>query len=145
MARTIEFTPYLGGSSLIVRKPDVWEDGNPGYVQLTWLNPMRHELDALRAWVAKEVLQVRNRDGFVRVVVSPGTELLRLLTDESYRAGGARVIDLIGVLQFASAQVNQGVDQLTMLFWLADDMYVSGTGEVVRTTPTPTPPPGSPV
>jgi len=141
MATTVKFTPVLSGlGNVELRKPDVWDDSSPGFIQMTWALPTRHMLDAVRTVAAREVLQVRNRDGFMRVVVSPGTALLELATDETFRRGGGRAISAFGVLQVATATVNQGIDQLVLLFWFADDMFVSGTGEVTS-VPVMLPPP----
>lgn len=140
--KTVSFTPVVdAGMPLVMRKPDVWDDGDPGFVRMTWAYPTRQMVEDVWAVASKEVLQVRNRDGFLRVVVSPGAVLMKMETDEAFRLGGSRVIEATGVLQVAAANVNRGVDQLSLLFWYADDMFESATGVVTRVNPLPPPEP----
>lgn len=129
----ITLTPLIGDpppAPLVIRKPDHLADGAPNVIEMRWENPMRAFIDAVNAIAAPHVLQVRNRHGYYRCVCTVGAVLTRLTYTENVRFGGTRSISVDGVLQVATASIERGIDSLSLLFWKADDVYISGLMEI---------------
>lgn len=129
--RLITFTPADGSPTLQYRKPDSINDAQAGVIEMRWDNFMRHELDTIRSVASREVAQFRNRQGYYRCVCSIGTKLLTLTFTERTRFGPDVERTRVGVLQLATANMERGVERLSLMFYDANDVYITGTGELL--------------
>jgi hypothetical protein len=138
----ITFTPLnTAFASFFVRKPDEIQDANSSSIPMTWTNLMRHELAKVKAIASENIKQYGNRDNYYRVIADPGAQLCKVEWEEKLdpRLGYFPPNDtlprtLYGVLHIVNSGMNRGSQQLSLMLFIADDVYFSNSTETQSVT-----------